>query len=395
LSQKPIDRSTDLARLRTEGFNIQIVSGFLLVGDVPYVNASKQVHRGTLVTNLTLAGDLTVRPDTHVAHFAGEYPCYADGSAIEGLRNSSETKTLAEGVIINHTFSAKPQPSGYYEDYYAKVLTYCAILSGPAKEIDPLATAKTFAPVVPESEDNSVFNYIDTASSRAEISAISQRLALEKVAIVGLGGTGAYILDLVAKTPVREIHLFDGDVLLTHNAFRTPGAPSLDELRRRPTKVDYLAGIYARMHRGIVPHPEHVDTENVELLKPMGFCFLAVDDGPARKLIVDKLSEFNIPFIDVGMGVYAGEDALGGLLRVTTSTPEQHAHVEARIPVADEPGENEYSQNVQIADLNALNAVLAVIKWKKLCRFYMDFKKEHHSTYGIEVNLLTSEDRVA
>ena len=70
----------------------------------------------------------------------------------------------------------------------------------------------------------------------------------ERVAIVGLGGTGSYVLDFVAKTPVQEIHLFDGDEFLTHNAFRAPGAASLEALRRKPKKVDYLAAIYSNMH---------------------------------------------------------------------------------------------------------------------------------------------------
>ena len=54
---------------------------------------------------------------------------------------------------------------------------------------------------------------------------------------MGLGGTGSYVLDLVAKTPVWEIHLFDGDAFLQHNAFRSPGAPSLDELEAQPPKA--------------------------------------------------------------------------------------------------------------------------------------------------------------
>jgi tRNA A37 threonylcarbamoyladenosine dehydratase len=80
-------------------------------------------------------------------------------------------------------------------------------------------TAKTFT-VVDAEEEETVFKYIDTASSRAEINLIARKLELGKIAIVGLGGTGAYVLDLVAKTPVREIHLFDGDTFFQHNAFR-------------------------------------------------------------------------------------------------------------------------------------------------------------------------------
>ena len=37
--------------------------------------------------------------------------------------------------------------------------------------------------------------------------------------------------------------------------------------------------------------------------------------------------------------------------------------------------DDEYATNIQIADLNALNALMAVIKWKKLSGFYQDLKK--------------------
>jgi hypothetical protein len=216
----------------------------LLVKDVPYVNSNKEVKRGTLVSTLTLAGDVTTRPDDHIAHFIGDHPCREDGKEIEQIKNESARRTLASEVVVDHRFSAKPQPSGFYEDYYAKVTTYAAILSGYAQVIDPAATAKTF-PVVEPGEGETVFKYFDTASSRAEITSVTEKLALEKIAIIGLGGTGAYVLDLVAKTPVKEIHLFDGDSFLNHNAFRSPGAPSIEDLKvshRRPS----ISGICTR-----------------------------------------------------------------------------------------------------------------------------------------------------
>ena len=81
----------------------------------------------------------------------------------------------------------------------------------------------TFAPAEAD-RGGAVFHYLDTASSRAEIRVASAKLAIERLAIVGIGGTGSYVLDLIAKTPVREIHLYDGDVFLNHNGFRAPGA---------------------------------------------------------------------------------------------------------------------------------------------------------------------------
>ena len=218
---------------------------------------------------------------------------------------------------MNHQFSAKPQPTGRYDDYYHQVSTYCMILGGPAAEIDPTATARCFAPIVPDAEEDSPFHYLDTASSRSEICQISKKLAIGKVAIIGLGGTGAYVLDLVAKTPVREIHLFDKDWFLSHNAFRGPGAASIEELRAKPLKVEYFARIYSGMHRGIIAHPVHVDNENIELLRGMDFVFLCIDDGMAKRFIIRELEDFGISFIDVGMGLYVGDDGLGGMIRVT------------------------------------------------------------------------------
>jgi hypothetical protein len=95
-----------------------------------------------------------------------------------------------------------------------------------------------------------------------------------------------------------------------------------------------------------------------------------IPDSPAKKFIVMNLEDFGIPFIDAGVGVYRIDESLGGILRVATSTPEHRAHVweRQRIPFGDEE-DDEYDRNIQTADLNMLNAVLAVIKWKKLYGF--------------------------
>jgi hypothetical protein len=392
MSQRPISLSADLRRLRNEGYDLEVRSGYLLVKGVPYVNSAREIKRGTLVAKLVLANDETVRPDDHVAHFAGEYPCRGDGKAIERIRNSSQERALAEGVVIQHTFSAKPKPQGFYEDYHAKITAYVSILSGPAQAIDPTVTAKTFPLIGPEENSDEPFNYIDTASSRAEINVVARKLALQNVAIIGLGGTGSYVLDLVAKTPVRNIHLFDGDTFLQHNAFRSPGAPSGEDLKARQPKTTYFHGIYSRMHKGIVDHAAYADESNIEALRGMDFLFLCLDHGPAKKFVVERLESFNLSFIDVGMGIQVTDDALGGILRVTMSTPEKRDHLRTRVSFGEGDGHNEYDRNIQVADLNALNAALAVIKWKKRYGFYRDVKREHNNQFTTDGNFLLNED---
>ena len=315
------------------------------------------------------------------------------GSQLTKIINAVGTTTLAEGLTADCTFSSKP-PDGY-ADYYAKTTAYLNMVSGWAEAIDPSATAKTF-PVVQAGEEDSVFRYLDSASSRARISSIASRLAIPKVAIVGLGGTGSFILDLIVKTPIEEIHLYDADNLNAHNAFRAPGAASVEDLDAVPNKVDYYMSKYDVMRRGIVAHPVNVDESNIDELREMTFVFLAMDSGPAKKFIVEKLEEFKIPFIDTGMGVYRKGDGLGGIVRVTASTPDHRDHVweRQRIPFADEE-DDEYDLNIQIADLNMLNAVLAVLKWKKLYGFYMDLERELFTTYTIGGNQLLNDDQAS
>lgn len=90
------------------------------------------------------------------------------------------------------------------------------------------------------------------------------------------------------------------------------------------------------------------------------------------------------------MGLVENE-AISGAVRVTACTPSFHEHVARRINFIN--GEDDvYSRNIQIVELNALNAALAVIKWKKLCGFYVDLEHEHHMVYSIPINELINDD---
>ena len=143
-----------------------------------------------------------------------------------------------------------------------------------------------------------------TSRSRAARAVSGTRsLVVGKIAIVGLGGTGGYLLDFLAKTPVVEIHLYDDDIFGTHNAFRAPGAASLDQRRAAVKKVDYYAEAYGRMRRGIRPHPVRVTADNVSELLDVDVVFLTMDSGPEKKTVVEALAAGGVPFIDTGIGV--------------------------------------------------------------------------------------------
>lgn len=389
MSVKLIARSPDLKRLQDEGYEIEVRSGFLIVRSVPYVTSGRTVALGTVVTDLALNDDLTQKPRDHQVWFAGEQPCHATGAPITALGPQQCRQTLCEGVVVDFRFSAKAD----YPDYHAKITQYDEIISNPARSLKPDVTARTFRPIE-ACEEDSVFLYADSATSRAGIVPASIKLAMKKIAIVGLGGTGGYVLDLVAKTPVREIHLFDGDRFLQHNAFRSPGAASLDDLRRNASKVEYFSALYSQMRRGVIPHIEFISDDTISHLAGFDFVFVCIDRPSVRKLISEFLRSVDVPFIDVGMELelIEGQASLVGACRVTLCTPGKRNHFARHVSLEGAVVDDLYGTNIQVADMNALNAALAVLKWKKFCGFYQDCYQEHQSVYAINAHQLTRDE---
>ena len=395
MSRRLISRSADLARLRDEGYDIDIVGGHLVLRQVPYLDGAGRVLRGALVSTLTLDAEATIRPDTHVVHFQGSEPCDRWGKRLARVINSACPGTaLFAGMHVDFVLSSKPAAG--YADYFDKMTTYVNLLSQHAIAVDPEATAQVF-PVVPADAEDGPFAYTDTASSRAGIAALAAKLSRAKIAIVGVGGTGSYILDLVAKCPVAEIHLYDGDLLLQHNAFRYPGAVGIDELASAGNKAEHHAQRYLKMHRGVQAHPYPIDEHNCDELAEMDFVFVSVDDNPSRGCIAHGLMAVGVPFVDVGIGMQTRPSdsngvTLGGSVRTTLVDCDPDREISARIPTAANHAGNEYEANIQIAEANALNAALAVIRWKRFVGIYDDLEHERHSVYDIDGNTITNDD---
>lgn len=388
MSHTKIALDPHLRRLRDEGFNLEVRANHLLVHTMPYVTPATVVAYGTLAMPLNMIADQVGPPPDHTAKFIGECPCHADGSPLV-IVTGSGNEDFGSGVVTFHNMSGRPSESD--KNYYDKVIRYEHSLGDQARIIKDDATAHSLA-VKELTADESVFYYADNGVARAGLMEFTRRLELDKVAIIGLGGTGSYILDLVAKTPVKEIHIFDADVLLNHNAFRAPGAPKLEELRNPRLKVDYFAEIYGRMHRGIRPHSEFIGEKNLGLLDGVSFAFFCFDDNSAKDKVIKHLEACGVPFIDVGLQVLKKQHGLTGSLRITTSTPQMRDHFRRQVPLDESQQPNEYDENIQIADLNALNASLAVIRWKRLMGYYVDLQGEHQSRYTVDGNVIGNEE---
>ena len=384
------NHSTDLQRLREEGFVMEACDGWLIIHHIPYINATREMKDGTLLMPLCTSGNHTIRPNDHTAHWVGQQPCDINGRSLPSLVNPSAQRVSVIGLTSNFFFSCHAEaqefpPNGDYPDYYEKVKHYFDTIAAPALHLNPEAWLLINHPLLSEADD-SPFRYMDTNACRAKITGLSRKFKGLKVGIIGLGGSGSYLLDLIAKTPVAEIHLFDADEINNHNAFRAPGAMDIAELSKAPKKVDYYAGMYSNMHKGIVPHAMKVTFDNISVLDNLDYVFLTLDEVSVKKQIADYLIDKRIPFIDSGLGIGVIPDgSLSGMIHIAKGTPDCYHHL-SLVMGSENAEKNMYESDIQIAELNALAADLSVIQWKKMLGFYADISHEAYSVYTINSN---------
>lgn len=362
--------SPHVQRLVDEKYAVTIDGQYIIVDNVPYVSAAGVISRAAIISAYHEKDGVAEFGD-HTVLFTGSVPCTPTGQSLAHVLVADTNPTVAAGRQALCRFSYKSERSDTLDNIYNKLTHYIRKLQSYVSVIDPTASAAGEGSISIRQE-RSVFFYPNTAVARAGLDAYEEKLKLAKVAIVGLGGTGSYILDALAKTPVEQIHLYDNDIIELGNVYRMPGAPTIEEAHQKAHKTDQLRAIYSRMRSGIESHPVRVDQGNMHELDDCNFVFIAVDHGPSRGLIARHLAEEGVPFIDAGLGVdRVPEDVkLISRIRVTAIGSENKSLVD-RLPVADDQEDVVYN-NIQVAELNALNAMLAIIVYKQKIGFYSE-----------------------
>jgi hypothetical protein len=61
------------------------------------------------------------------------------------------------------------------------------------------------------------------------------------------------------------------------------------------------------------------------------------------------------------------------------------------MPLAGDAGEDDYQRSIQVVELNAINAALAVMAWKKLVGFYAHPDGEMHSVLQVDGGVIITE----
>ena len=380
--QELVNHNPEIEGLLKKGFALAYEPGYLIVRDIPYLDEKGNLKIGAFVAKMKVIDKYQMQQEDHQVFFCGSHPHNLDGTPVANLAGG-ETKLALQrtDVVVERSFSHKPDAG--YPNALAKFEQYVTVISGPAMAKFGV-TPYTFR--VDEAVPDSVFKYQDSLSSRAEIGDLSQRLKNEVVAVIGLGGTGSYLLDYLSKTAVREIRAFDPDKFHVHNAFRAPGRLMDEELDQ--SKADVHHGRYENFRHHLTFEPVFIDAGS-DRLDGVTFAFVCVDKGSSRKGIFDLLTAKGIPFIDVGMGLNRKAGPLSGMLRVTYYPPEEAAsRIAQHWTELEDADDAAYRVNIQTAELNALNASLAVIKFKQLRGYYLDSRQYFHEIYEVDTSMV-------
>ena len=308
---------------------------------------------------------------------------HADGTPI-GNQVGGDGKTWSN-ISIHKGSQGSPEEDGSATDVihrYAKQIVGAAWMAGHSE---------TASPAMPDP-----FHIPNTFEARAAIAPVQDRIRGQRIAIIGLGGTGAYLLDLIVKTPVSEIHLLDSDRVDWHTLYRAPGAPAAEEIELVRAgsllKVDYYHSKYAPFRSGIHPHPFQVDSPSTfaRFLSdhPIDYAFVCIDqfadgDSARQDAVYCAIMESGVPFIDSGVSITLEDCAVRGA--VTTSAYDAGSDAwKGAIPNARLVGGAPGYRNVQLPEVNATAAAFAVMEWRRRTGQYVSETPSFYQKFRIE-----------
>jgi molybdopterin/thiamine biosynthesis adenylyltransferase len=153
---------------------------------------------------------------------------------------------------------------------------------------------------------------------------LEQDLSMLRIGIVGCGGTGSAVAMLLPKMGVRQIALFDKDIIEESNLNRLHGALKADADAKRP-KVEVIARTLTELGLGVQvkPYQAWVDApECRDVLKACDLIFGCTDDHAGRLLLNRYGFYYSTPVFDMGLAI-----------EVSSSEPPEIKSMDGRVTV--------------------------------------------------------------
>ena len=204
-------------------------------------------------------------------------------------------------------------------------------------------------------------------------------VAQERVAIVGLGGVGAWIADFVLKADPLEVHAWDYDRIEPKNILRMPGGLDPNVWIGRP-KAEWFEETYSLIHTNVHGHNVRVLPENVqEVIATTTFAFVAVDNAHDRMMVCDALATARVPFVVAGLSPVRKDKRVKVSMRIVTAHVGVSSWREA-IPQVGQAGQDDYG-SLELPDVYSMAAGWAIQSWRKMRGQFWQERREECLVY--------------
>ncbi len=389
MSYSLINHSKDLSKLISEKYNIEIRGGYLIIKNVPYLSQN-EIKYADIVTSLNIDSQRqeTQQPTEHTVWWTGEIPYNSEGKSMKDDLCCAEWTNghnLGEDIVVYMQWSRMIKQDGQkraYNDYYEQITTYIKEVSFHAESKTPGVLERSKNGEVNKDNSDERFVYINSSQYRNGTKGIEDKISDEIVAVIGVGGTGSYLVDVLVKTNIKELHLYDHDTIETDSAFRLAGAVHKNEFGM--AKVDWHEKSYKNIRaKGLHTHKNKIDNKNLDTLKNYNTVFIAVDNLNSRREIQRKCNELGVFHLSVGIGVEKegeNDSQLVGMVKIEKEYQVNNSRNSTNIVQNNQqPIIDIYRSNIQTAELNMLGAALAIIEWKIKKGIYRSDRDSDHN----------------
>jgi len=161
--------------------------------------------------------------------------------------------------------------------------------------------------------DDSEREVPEFASSHAQAfgERTTQLLRRMKVGVVGCSGTGAPVIEQLARLGVGSLVLIDHDVIEQRNLNRIVNSTA-DDAKGGRKKVEVMASAIRRMGLGTKVNHHAVDVYNPDMVRKLADCdvLFGCMDGHRGRYLLNRLATFYlIPYLDLGIRIDADRNS--------------------------------------------------------------------------------------
>src|SRR5678815_4014380 len=101
-----VSHNDDIRRLVDKGYAVAFDSNnYLVVRDVPYLDAERKLQWGAIVTKFVDEGKNRIAQENHQIFFAGSVPHGLDGKPIRNLGGVPTVLALSNDLVVKWAFS--------------------------------------------------------------------------------------------------------------------------------------------------------------------------------------------------------------------------------------------------------------------------------------------------